>query len=138
MWASLIAVFVGGLIGTGARLGIDLLLPHATPGSLAWSTVVVNVAGSFVLGVLVATLWRRAGFPLWLRAGLGAGVLGSFTTFSAMALNSVAAGLEGNLLVVVAALIASTVLGLLAAWAGLALGGARRRRADIPDSGVDI
>jgi CrcB protein len=73
----LLAVFAGGLVGTSLRLGADALLGDPI------GTLIVNVAGSFVLGLLVSVLWSRA--PEWMRAGLGAGLLGSFTTFSALA-----------------------------------------------------
>ena len=53
MWLSLLAVAIGGVLGTGARWGVATLLPNATPGTLGVSTVVVNVVGSFVLGLLV-------------------------------------------------------------------------------------
>lgn len=138
MWRQVLAVAIGGVIGTGARLGVDLLIPHDPPGSLAWSTVVVNVLGSFVLGLLVATLWKRPTFPPWARAGLGAGLLGSFTTFSAMAVNSVAGAMELNLITAIGAPVTSLILGLAAAWAGLVVGGARRHAADIPDDGESI
>ena len=75
------AVFVGGLVGTGLRLGLDALLPHEA-GQFPWSTLIVNLLGSFALGVLVARVWPSA--PEWLRFGLGTGLLGSFTTFSAV------------------------------------------------------
>lgn len=143
MWRSLLAVAVGGALGTGARWGVDTLLPGATPGTLSVSTVVVNVVGSFVLGLVVAGVWPRPGVPLWLKAGVGTGVLGSFTTFSAVTLNVVAGALEANSLTVVGAVLLSTVLGLLAAWGGLALGTKRfgRREAQppgIPDGGADL
>ena len=139
MWRSLAAVAVGGAIGPGARYGIDLLVPHETAGTLALSTIIVNVVGSFVLGLLVARWWPHPGVPLWLKAGVGTGILGSFTTFSAVTLNAVAGAVEANLLAAGGALIFSTVLGLLAAWAGLATGGARLRRdAAIPDGGADL
>lgn len=138
MWRSVLSVLVGGVIGTGARLGLDLLMPHETPGSLAWSTVIVNVLGSFLLGLLVATVWKRPGFPLWAKAGLGTGVLGSFTTFSAMAVNAVVGAVEANPLTTVLAVLLSMILGILAAWGGLTLGGERRRTSDIPDEGADI
>ena len=80
-------MLVGGLVGTGLRLGIDALLPHADD-AFPWSTLLINVVGSFALGVLVARVWPTA--PAWLRAGLGAGLLGSFTTFSAVAVSLVA------------------------------------------------
>jgi CrcB protein len=143
VWRSLLAVAVGGAIGTGARWGVDTLLPIATPGTLGVSTVVVNVVGSFVLGLLVAAVWPRPGLPFWLKAGVGTGVLGSFTTFSAVTRNLVAGAVEGNLIVVVGAVLLSTVFGLLAAWGGLSLGPKLfRLRASpsptIPDGGVDL
>jgi CrcB protein len=143
---ALIAVFVGGLLGTALRLGLDTLLPHALGGSLvggtgstasyaaltevtvagasiAWSTVVVNLVGALVLGYLVARLWRLPSTPAWLKVGLGTGLLGSFTTFSAIIVNVVDALTLGNIGVALAALGLSIVGGILAAWAGLLLGG---------------
>lgn len=107
---SLIAVLAGGLAGTAARLGVDALLP------LDWATLVVNTIGSFALGLLVARLWRTA--PEWLRAGLGAGLLGSFTTFSAIALAVVTPEPGTGIWFLVAGL----VLGIPAAYLGLLLG----------------
>jgi CrcB protein len=120
---NLLAVFTGGLIGTGLRLGIDALLPHTAPGSFPWSTLLINIAGSFALGLLVARLWPTA--PEWLRFGLGTGVLGSFTTFSALVISLIQ--LTGEYPLVAAVyLLASLVLGLGAAWLGLRLGPRRR------------
>ena len=143
MWLNLLAVALGGVLGTGARWGVDALLPTASPGTLSVSTIVVNVVGSFVLGLLVATVWSRSGVPLWLKAGVGTGLLGSFTTFSAITVNAVAGALEANLLAVVGAVLLSSVFGLLAAWGGLALGtkllGRRETQPPgIPDGGVDL
>lgn len=108
------AVFVGGLVGTGLRVAVDSLIP----GPIA--TLVVNVVGSLVLGFLVARLWPTA--SAWLKAGLGAGLLGSFTTFSAVAVILVDLGLTVNGVLYLAA---TLVLGLGAAFAGLRLGARR-------------
>ena len=149
---AVIAVFVGGLVGTGLRLGMDTLLPHTIGGaSIAWSIVFVNLVGSLLLGFLVARLWRLPGTPGWLKVGLGTGLLGSFTTFSAIAVNVVDALSLGNLGLAFAALGLSLVGGILAAWAGLALGGwhaetsrvARTRRLldaipDLPSDSVTV
>lgn len=112
---SLMAVAVGGLIGTGLRLALDAALPHAASG-LPVSTLIVNVLGSLALGILVARVWPKA--PEWLRGGLGAGVLGSFTTFSAVAV----AMIELPLPTAALYLMLSIVLGLAAALLGLRLG----------------
>jgi CrcB protein len=120
---NLLAVFVGGLIGCSARLGIDALLPHTSADAFPWSTLIINVIGSFVLGLLVARVWPTA--PDWLRYGLGTGVLGSFTTFSAVVVSLLQ--LTGVFPMVAAVyLLASLVLGLGAAWLGLRVGGRRR------------
>ncbi len=143
MWLKLLAVALGGVLGTGARWGVDNLLPIASPGTLEVSTIVVNVVGSFVLGLLVAAVWWRSGVPECLKAGMGTGFLGSFTTFSAITVNAIAGAVEANILTVVGAVLLSTVLGLLAAWGGLALGTKRfgRREAQPPriaDGGADL
>jgi CrcB protein len=114
-----LAVLVGGLVGTALRLGVDALLPHGDDG-FPWSTLAVNTVGAFVLGVLVARVWRGA--ASWLRAGLGAGVLGSFTTFSAVAVSFVSLGHAGQWMLAAAWLVATLVLGLAAAWLGIRLG----------------
>jgi CrcB protein len=120
---NLLAVFAGGLVGTALRLGLDALLPHTAPGAFPWSTLVINVVGSFALGILVARVWPTA--PEWLRFGLGTGVLGSFTTFSAVVISLIQ--LTGEYPLVAAVyLLASLVLGLGAAWLGLRLGHRRR------------
>jgi len=120
----LLAVIVGGLIGTGLRLGLDTVLWHQ-PREFPWSTLIVNIVGSFVLGFLVARLWPVA--PPWLRSGLGAGLLGSFTTFSAVALSVVTITAFSSIVLALVFLGAMIVGGFGAALAGIRLG---RRRAD--------
>ena len=59
-----------------ARYGISRLTLHSD--ALVWSTVGINIAGSFLLGLLVAENW----FDRDVREALGVGFLGGFTTFS--------------------------------------------------------
>ncbi len=115
----LLAVFVGGLIGTSVRFALELALPH-TVDEFALSTLLVNVAGAFVLGLLVAALWPRV--PGWVRVGLGPGILGSFTTFSALAVSVVALAQTGDIVGAVLSIVLSIGFGMLAAWSGLTLG----------------
>ena len=89
--STLAAVFVGGMVGAAARYGTGAALPSLGDG-FPWDTLVENVAGSLLLGfVLVVLIERFAPTSLW-RPLLAVGALGSFTTFSAVAV-------EGNLLV---------------------------------------
>jgi fluoride exporter len=116
-WRAWAAVAVGGLIGTELRYGAGLAFPEAA-GTVPWTTLAVNVVGSFVLAALT-TLWiARPRTAFWLRAGLGPGLLGSFTTFSALAFaldQLVRGGFHAAWL---AYLALSLVLGLGAAAAG--------------------
>src|SRR5919107_1916064 len=78
-----LAVAAGGLLGTELRYGLGLAFPDL-PGSLPWATLWINVGGSFVLALLTTVWMARPHTAFWLRAGLGPGLLGSFTTFSAV------------------------------------------------------
>lgn len=117
---SVLAVAVGGAIGTAARAALEASLAEW------WTLLGVNTLGCALLGVSVAAL---AGAPEWLRHGVGAGLLGGFTTFSAIAVASAAAGAasDGWSALVPALPGIAIALGMLAAcllsaWGGLALG----------------
>ena len=79
--ALLVAVAVGGLLGALLRWGLGVLVPDA--GSFPWTTVGINVSGSFVLATLpaFAVVRRHQVLPVF----LGTGVLGGFTTLSTYA-----------------------------------------------------
>ncbi len=116
---SLLAVLVGGAVGTSLRLAVDVALPH---GGVAFpvGTFLINLVGSFVLAVLVSRVWPSA--AEWLRAGLGPGLLGSFTTFSALAVSAVELTSDGAGAEAVIYVVASMVGGIAAAVLGLRLG----------------
>lgn len=114
-----LAVVAGGILGTALRLATDGLLSHGD-ADFPWSTLIVNTLGAFVLGFLVARVWADA--PSWLRAGLGVGVLGSFTTFSAVVVSLVSLADAGQWVLAAAWLAATLVLGLGAAWLGIRWG----------------
>ena len=115
---TLVAVVLGAVLGTGLRLGIDQLV--APDGAFPWATLLINVVGSFVLGLLVARVWPSA--PAWLRAGLGTGLLGSFTTFSAVIVSLLTLTAAGMTVVAVGYLVASLVFGFAAALLGVRIG----------------
>lgn len=110
-------VGAGGFIGATARYGIDVVgaaVGVAVGGEpLPLGTLTVNVVGSFALGALTRVLADRR-----LRLFLATGVLSSFTTYSAFAVETVRLGP----LVGTANVVATYGLGLLAAMAGLAVG----------------
>jgi CrcB protein len=90
--AEVVAIAVGGAIGAGLRFSVALAIAAAgLPGVLG--VAIANLSGSFVLGLFVGYLESEAPHPL-LRPFLTVGVLGSFTTFSTLALES--RGLAGE------------------------------------------
>jgi CrcB protein len=119
VWRELVAVAVGAALGAALRLGIDTAIPHADD-AFPLSTLIINSIGAFALGVLVARVWLAA--PHWLRAGLGAGLLGTFTTFSAVAVSLVSLTAADEWPTAMGYLALTLALGLGAAALGLALG----------------
>lgn len=116
-----LAVAAGGLMGTELRYGLGLAFPNL-PGAVPWATMVINVGGSFVLAVLT-TIWiARPQTPFWLRAGLGPGLLGSFTTFSAVVFSVDQLARAGEHMAWAAYLVLSVLLGLAAAGLGWRFG----------------
>ncbi len=109
-------VAAGGALGVLSRYGISRLTLHSE--ALIWSTVGINIVGSFLLGLLVAEHW----FSRDLREAIGVGFLGGFTTFSTFSVQVVLdtdAGEPGKALVYV---VVSVIGGIAAAAAGYTLG----------------
>jgi CrcB protein len=111
-----VLVGVGGAAGVLARYGIGRLT--AGTEALIWSTVAINVVGSFVLGLLVAAGW----FSNDTREALGVGVLGGFTTFSTFSVQVVLEADGGRAGIALAYVGASVLGGIAAAACGYALG----------------
>lgn len=84
----LASVAAGGAVGTLLRWWIDGLFP-ASPPAFPWATLVVNTTGAFVLGAVGAILIERVASSGQMRTFLTIGLLGSYTTFSTMALEGV-------------------------------------------------
>ena len=119
MRRDVLAVLLGALVGTSLRLAIDAALPHAD-NEFPLSTLIINTVGAGVMGALISRYWTRA--PEWLKAGLGPGLLGSVTTFSAVTVSLVALTSSDEWMTALGYLALTVVFGLGAAGLGLALG----------------
>lgn len=119
-WKVWVGVGCGAFLGTQARYLLGLAVPE-TSGSIPWTTLAVNIAGSLVLGYLTARWFVRPA-PFWLRAAVGPGILGSFTTFSSVMLALTNLSTDGSIGLAATYLALSLLLGLGAAAGGLALG----------------
>jgi fluoride exporter len=120
-WAHLGLVVAGGMLGTAARATLTVLF---APGLGLWLVPTINVVGAFALGLLVGVLSRSGDSPRRraVQHFVGTGVLGGFTTYSALAVEStdpVWLGLG----------LAGAIVGTAAAWAALVIGRGRPRRA---------
>ena len=111
-----VLVGVAGLAGVMARYGITRLTLHTE--ALIWSTVAINVVGSFLLGLLAAEHW----FSRDVREALGVGFLGGFTTFSTFSVQIVLETEGGRPGKAGAYLLVSVAGGIAAAAAGYVLG----------------
>ncbi|MFN8733424.1 MAG: fluoride efflux transporter CrcB [Hyphomonadaceae bacterium] len=118
-------VFLGGGLGAVARWAFGMTAARWLGTAWPWGTFGVNVLGSFVMGIAMATLMRggamTGGAENW-RLFLATGILGGFTTFSAFSLESARmieaghwsqAGLYG---------LTSVGISIAALFAGMALG----------------
>ena len=109
-------VGAAGLAGVLARYGITRLTLHTE--ALIWSTVGINILGSFLLGLLVAEHW----FSRDVREAIGVGFLGGFTTFSTFSVQVVLETDGGRPGKAAGYLVASVVGGVAAAALGYWLG----------------
>jgi len=116
-WA---AFLVAAAIGAPARYLLDGFIQDRTTGAFPWGTFVVNITGCFALGALTG-LALYHGLGPTPRVVIGTGGLGAYTTFSTFTFETVALAEEGAISDAAQNAVASFVVGLAAAAAGLAL-----------------
>jgi CrcB protein len=119
---TLLLVGAGGFFGAISRYLVDGWVSAATGGGFPWGTLVVNVTGSFVLGLLFAASVERGVLPAEIRAPVLVGFIGAYTTFSTLTLETWRLVEAGSYVLAVANVGGSLVLGLAAVLAGLLLG----------------
>ncbi|MEV7554440.1 fluoride efflux transporter CrcB [Amycolatopsis sp. NPDC089917] len=116
-WDVLAAVGVGGALGSLARYGLSVALPHS-PGRFALSTFATNVSGCLLIGVLMALLSATTDPHRLLRPFLGVGILGGYTTFSTYATDTLDLVTNGRPFTGLAYAFGTVVAALVAVYAG--------------------
>jgi fluoride exporter len=116
-----IAIGAAGAFGALARYGVEGLVARRA-GSFPWGTFVVNVSGSFLLGLVFTALTERAVLAPWVRASVSIGFLGAYTTFSTLSLESYRLMESRSYSLAGANLLGSVVAGMLALYGGVVLG----------------
>ena len=128
-WRSVGLVFAGGTAGTALRELLAISVPPVA--GVAVVIVGINVLGAFLLGLLLETLTSRGpdeGRRRQLRLLLGTGLLGGFTTYSALATDTSLLLADNRLGAALLYALGTVLVGALASWAGIAAGGSLHRR----------
>jgi fluoride exporter len=117
-----IAIAIAGALGALARWGVGGLISRRNQGAFPWETFVVNISGSFALGLVFTLATDRWALAPWLRSSLTIGFLGAYTTFSTLMFETYRLT-EGRANGLAAAnIIGSCAAGLVAVYLGVVLG----------------
>lgn len=117
MIQKLLVVAFGGSIGAVLRYLIFLISEKSPSHSFPWATLAVNLAGSFLIGLVWGILDKIYVSP-GIRLFLFVGILGSFTTFSTFAFDVFSLGKDGNIRNMILYIMATNILGIALAFGG--------------------
>lgn len=118
----LLLACAGGAIGAGVRHLVNISTVRLFGTGFPIGTIAVNIAGSFLMGLLIEALASRYSGSMELRTFLTTGILGGLTTFSAFSLDFVFLMQRGDHVVAAVYLIASVSIAILALFAGMHIG----------------
>lgn len=116
-------VGVAGFFGAISRYLLGLAITRANPTQFPWHTLIINVTGSFVLGLLFAFMTERTHANATLRIALTVGFLGAYTTFSTFSFETLDMLERGAVLEAIAYVAGSVIPGIAAVWLGGRLAG---------------
>jgi fluoride exporter len=117
----LLLAMSGGALGAGARYLVNVACTRCLSPNFPWATLIVNVVGSLLMGLVVELVARRFAGSVELRTFVATGVLGGFTTFSAFSLDAVSLMSRGDSALTLLYLLGSVVLSILGLYLGLGL-----------------
>ena len=117
-----LGIAIAGAAGALTRYGLEGFVSRRSTAAFPWGTLVVNVTGAFVLGLLFTVLSERFAAPAWMRTALTVGFLGAYTTFSTLSLETYRLIEGGSYWLAAANGLGSLLAGLLAVYAGVVVG----------------
>lgn len=123
-WQERLATFgpisAGGLLGANARYLVGRWVTDHSHGSFPWGTLLINVAGSFVLGLYLTLVTERLSGRSATRLFFATGFLGAFTTFSTFSYETVDLIRDGKPILALTYVVASLLIGIVVAIGGVA------------------
>jgi CrcB protein len=120
--SAILWVGMGGFLGANARYLLDQWVTNRWPMFFPWGTFIINLTGSFILGFFLAFAQQRPWVSREVRLLFAVGFVGAYTTFSTYAYQSLRLAQSGQMAVAAIYIAASVALGLIAVFAGVALG----------------
>jgi CrcB protein len=114
-------VFLGGGLGAALRHGINLVSARALGTEFPYSTLIINITGSIVMGLIAGYFaFKGDAWQHW-RLFLTTGILGGYTTFSAFSLDAALLYERGATGLAALYVLASVILSIIGLFAGLAV-----------------
>jgi CrcB protein len=118
-------VMIGAAVGGASRLYVGTVINQYFAGRFPLGTFVINVSGSFFIGLLMTVLTQRFAPHPYLRFLLVIGFLGGYTTFSSFEWEMLFAARNGSGWIALAYAVSSVIAGFVAVWLGTIAGGGR-------------
>ncbi len=112
-------VALGGALGAVARYGVNVGTVHFIGHGFPWATLIVNIVGSFLMGLMIAKFSQMNAVSQELRMFCMTGFLGAFTTFSTFSLDFVTMWERGEMVHALGYMLVSVVVSILALFLAL-------------------
>jgi len=122
LFKELLFIAFGGAAGSVMRFGVSSLVYSNLGRSFPYGTLTVNVAGSFLMGLLSVVMIEKFSLSAEWRAAILIGFLGAFTTFSTFSLETLQLMQQGELTKAVLNMLLSVFVCVFAIWLGFVLG----------------
>ena len=108
------AVAIGGALGSLARYALSSYIFDISSHNFPYATLIVNVLGTFVMGILFVVIVERSAMPAEMRSLLMIGFVGAFTTFSTFSLDALGLWQNGHIFMSLVYMLATIILCLIA------------------------
>jgi CrcB protein len=118
-WARTLLVGAGGFVGATLRYALGGLVSRHVAPEFPWGTLLVNLSGCFLIGLLAVLTEERGPIGPSGRLFMMVGVLGGYTTFSTFGYETLSLIREGSHALAAANALGQLLLGLFAVWVGV-------------------